>query len=223
MYLFSHDRLLRLGVFSLPLLLPLLASAATPHISLSYAARQRMQNRARVLKLYQAHLKKQASYIVEGNAESRRALRQHNREQIKQHPEWFPGPLKLSDRRWQALAENNHFLSSDHLHNITEVAIHRLEQQLGKPYVWGGTRPDKGFDCSGLVFMPTTRSSRRSSRARPMRCITTIGQQLWRTTTCAGEICCFSISTAAKLPIIWACIWAMGNLSSRHAPGKPFG
>ncbi|EJH6809572.1 C40 family peptidase, partial [Escherichia coli] len=45
-----------------------------------------------------------------------------------------------------------HFLSSDHLHNITEVAIHRLEQQLGKPYVWGGTRPDQGFDCSGLVF-----------------------------------------------------------------------
>ncbi|MEN1321824.1 C40 family peptidase, partial [Pseudomonas aeruginosa] len=95
---------------------------------------------------------KQASYIVEGNAKSRRALRQHNREQIKQHPEWFPAPLKANDRRRQALAENNHFLSSNHLHNITEVAIHRLEQQLGKPYVWGGTRPDKGFDCSGLVF-----------------------------------------------------------------------
>lgn len=116
------------------------ASATTSHITFSYAARQRMQNRARLLKQYQTHLKKQASYIVEGNAESRRALRQHNREQIKQHPEWFPAPLKASDRRWQALAENNHFLSSDHLHNITEVAIHRLEQQLGKPYVWGGTR-----------------------------------------------------------------------------------
>lgn len=115
------------------------ASATTSHISFSYAARQRMQNRARLLKQYQTHLKKQASYIVEGNAESKRALRQHNREQIKQHPEWFPAPLKASDRRWQALAENNHFLSSDHLHNITEVAIHRLEQQLGKPYVWGGS------------------------------------------------------------------------------------
>lgn len=134
---------------------------------------------------------KQASYIVEGNAESRRALRQHNREQIKQHPEWFPAPLKVSDRRWQALAENNHFLSSDHLHNITEVAIHRLEQQLGKPYVWGGTRPDQGFDCSGLVFMPTTRSLRRNSHARLMRCITIAGQPLWRITTCAGEICYF--------------------------------
>lgn len=199
------------------------ASATTSHITFSYAARQRMQNRARLLKQYQTHLKKQASYIVEGNAESRRALRQHNREQIKQHPEWFPAPLKASDRRWQALAENNHFLSSDHLHNITEVAIHRLEQQLGKPYVWGGTRPDQGFDCSGLVFMPTTRSLRRNSHARLMRCITIAGQPLWRITTCAGEICYFSISTAARLPTIWGCIWAMASLSSRRAPGKPFG
>lgn len=220
---FLLGRFLHPGVFSLCVLLPLLASATTSHISFSYAARQRMQNRARLLKQYQTHLKKQASYIVEGNAESRKALRQHNREQIKQHPEWFPAPLKASDRRWQALAENNHFLSSDHLHNITEVAIHRLEQQLGKPYVWGGTRPDQGFDCSGLVFMPTTRSSRRSSRARPMRCITTIGQRLWRTTTCAGEICCFSIFTAVKLPTIWACIWETVSLSSRRARGKPFG
>ncbi|PCR46375.1 hypothetical protein CQA88_31865 [Klebsiella pneumoniae] len=53
-----------------------------------------MQNRARLLKQYQTHLKKQASYIVEGNAKSRRALRQHNREQIKQHPEWFPADAK---------------------------------------------------------------------------------------------------------------------------------
>ena len=145
---FLHGRFLHPGVFSLCVLLPLLASATTSHISFSYAARQRMQNRARLLKQYQTHLKKQASYIVEGNAKSRRALRQHNREQIKQHPEWFPAPLKANDRRWQALAENNHFLSSNHLHNITEVAIHRLEQQLGKPYVWGGTRPDKGFDST---------------------------------------------------------------------------
>lgn len=174
------------------------ASATTSHISFSYAARQRMQNRARLLKQYQTHLKKQASYIVEGNAESKRALRQHNREQIKQHPEWFPAPLKASDRRWQALAENNHFLSSDHLHNITEVAIHRLEQQLGKPYVWGGTRPDKGFDCSGLVFYAYNKILEAKLRARPMRCTTIAGQRLWRTTTCAGEICCFSISTAAR-------------------------
>ncbi|EJB8474385.1 C40 family peptidase [Citrobacter freundii] len=119
---------------------------------LNYAAQLRMRNRARLLKQYHVQVKKQASYVVEGNAESKKALRQQNRVQIKRHPEWFPGPLKASDHRWQELAENPHFLSSDHLRNITEVAIHRLEQQLGKPYLWGGTRPDEGFDCSGLVF-----------------------------------------------------------------------
>ncbi len=199
------------------------ASATTSHISFSYAARQRMQNRARLLKQYQTHLKKQASYIVEGNAERRRALRQHNREQIKQHPEWFPAPLKASDRRWQALAENNHFLSSDHLHNITEVAIHRWSSSLASLTSGAARGPIKASTVAGWFFMPTTRSSRRSSRVRLMRCITTIGQRLWRITTCAGEICCFSISTAARLPTIWGCIWATVSLLSHRAPGKPFG
>jgi cell wall-associated NlpC family hydrolase len=32
------------------------------------------------------------------------------------------------------------------------VAIEFAEQQIGKPYLWGGTGPD-AFDCSGLVMM----------------------------------------------------------------------
>ncbi len=221
---FFHGRFLHRCVFSLCVLLPLLASATTSHISFSYAARQRMQNRARLLKQYQTHLKNRPAILWKAMPKAEKALRQHNREQIKQHPEWFPAPLKASDRRWQALAENNHFLSSDHLHNITEVAIHRPSSSLAKPYVPGAARgPIKASTVAGWFFMPTTRSSRRSSRARPMRCITTIGQRLWRTTTCAGEICCFSISTAARLPIIWACIWETVSLSSRRAPGNHSG
>src|SRR5258708_19949697 len=32
------------------------------------------------------------------------------------------------------------------------TAISFAEQQLGKPYLWGGTGPD-AFDCSGLMLM----------------------------------------------------------------------
>jgi len=34
---------------------------------------------------------------------------------------------------------------------IVERMIAAAESQLGVPYVWGGTTPGKGFDCSGLV------------------------------------------------------------------------
>jgi cell wall-associated NlpC family hydrolase len=152
---------------------PLLSDA---HVS--YAAQMRMRNRARLLKQYHAQVKKQASYVVEGNAESKSALRQQNRALIKQHPEWFPGPLKASDHRWQELAENDHFLSSNHLHNITEVAIHRLEQQLGKPYLWGGTDPDEGFDCSGLIFYAYNKILAAKLPGQRMKCITIDGQLL---------------------------------------------
>ena len=32
-----------------------------------------------------------------------------------------------------------------------QTAIKDAEQQLGKPYVWGGDTPSTGFDCSGLI------------------------------------------------------------------------
>jgi cell wall-associated NlpC family hydrolase len=35
---------------------------------------------------------------------------------------------------------------------VVAAAIGYAEQQLGKPYLWGGTGPD-AFDCSGLVMM----------------------------------------------------------------------
>ncbi|XNM48466.1 hypothetical protein ACLK17_01845 [Escherichia coli] len=44
------------------------------------------------------------------------------------------------------------------MHNITEVAIHRLEQQLGKPYDGAARGPIKASTVAGWFCMPTTRS-----------------------------------------------------------------
>ncbi|MEU3016640.1 MULTISPECIES: C40 family peptidase [unclassified Nocardiopsis] len=35
--------------------------------------------------------------------------------------------------------------------SVIEQVIANAETQLGVPYVWGGTTPDVGFDCSGLL------------------------------------------------------------------------
>jgi len=35
---------------------------------------------------------------------------------------------------------------------ISHPAVAVAEQMIGKPYHYGGASPDKGFDCSGLVF-----------------------------------------------------------------------
>lgn len=42
--------------------------------------------------------------------------------------------------------------SSDTLQNISHPAVAVAEQMIGKPYHYGGASPDRGFDCSGLVF-----------------------------------------------------------------------
>jgi len=43
-------------------------------------------------------------------------------------------------------------LTADVANNVVQGSISYAQQQLGKPYVWGGTGPG-GFDCSGLVMM----------------------------------------------------------------------
>lgn len=50
------------------------------------------------------------------------------------------GPLKLS---------NAHRIRYQ---KARETAVTKLMGQLGKPYLWGGSSPKTGFDCSGLVW-----------------------------------------------------------------------
>lgn len=49
-------------------------------------------------------------------------------------------------------AASGHAATPAHAGPATAKAISYAEQQLGRPYLWGGTGPG-AFDCSGLVMM----------------------------------------------------------------------
>jgi len=42
--------------------------------------------------------------------------------------------------------------SFSHNASAAQAIVDTAMQYLGVPYVWGGTSPDVGFDCSGLVY-----------------------------------------------------------------------
>lgn len=117
---------------------------ATVNRTLSYAARERQHNRE-LLRLKQQLKVAHTTPVVRGDASAKAALRAQNRRRLEQHPEWFT-PLRTHLQDGTGLVNNRYLL------HVTDTIIHRLQQQLGKPYVWGGETPEEGFDCSGLVY-----------------------------------------------------------------------
>lgn len=134
------------------LLTTLVASSsafAAPHPApvkktLSYAARQRQHNRE-LLRAKQQLKLAQTTPVVRGNAQAKAALRAQNRRRLEQYPEWFT-PMRSHLQDGTGLVNNRYLM------HVTDTIIQRLQQQLGKPYVWGGETPEEGFDCSGLVY-----------------------------------------------------------------------
>lgn len=51
-------------------------------------------------------------------------------------------------RRKEAITPRRNFKTTTKLRSV----LYRLKSQLGKPYSWGDASPNRGFDCSGLVF-----------------------------------------------------------------------
>lgn len=139
-------------VKTLVLLTTLVASGnafSAPHAppvkkTLSYAARQRQHNREWLRTRQQLKIA-HTTPVVRGNAQAKAALRAQNRRRLEQHPEWFT-PMRAH------LQDGTGLVSNSYLLHVTDTIINRLQQQLGKPYVWGGETPEEGFDCSGLVY-----------------------------------------------------------------------
>jgi len=117
---------------------------------------KRRLNRERLM----AKAKKRTATVPLTPEQKRRELAQKlaerakNREMLALHARWTPGRLGGSQALWDEVQDDNARASrrSPKAGVRLRTVLHRLESQLGKPYLWGGTSPSDGFDCSGLVF-----------------------------------------------------------------------
>lgn len=76
-------------------------------------------------------------------------------------PMILPGALSLPDRAMTVATDINNLLVSGKTAAVAEdyvppdgrikTVLQKALTLLGTPYRWGGTSPEKGFDCSGLV------------------------------------------------------------------------
>ena len=87
------------------------------------------------------------------DAEEKRLARAENRVYLSDQVHWKSGAV---GRHWP-LSQ-----MSETMERSLKKVMTRLKMQLGKPYVWGGTSPKTGFDCSGLVWYAYTKDGRRS-------------------------------------------------------------
>lgn len=128
----------------------------TPGAKTDSEAQKRKLNRERLL----AKAKKRDAVVPLTPEQTRResarkqSERAKNREMLAMHSRWSPGRLGGSEVLWDEVQDGttNTKRRVPKMTAKMRTVIHRLESQLGKPYLWGGISPTDGFDCSGLVF-----------------------------------------------------------------------
>ena len=87
------------------------------------------------------------------------------------------------------------------------------KSQLGRPYVFGGSSPSRGFDCSGLVYWAC--ASNGISVPRISRDQASVGQRISRGNLRPGDIVVFKIPRSGYHTGIY-----VGQNSFVHSP-KP--
>lgn len=157
MFIFTHSQKVAGLVLATSLMMAVSASVqAAPRngtvtaTEKENAVKARMRNREALLKKSRSRL---AVVPVtpeqkRRDSEKRRLERAENRELLAMHKRWQPGTLS-TDMIWAPLPGEK---ISPRLQASLKQVIRLLQQQIGKPYVWGGETPEEGFDCSGLVF-----------------------------------------------------------------------
>lgn len=128
----------------------------TPEAKTVSEAQKRQINRERLL----AKAKKRAAVVPltpeqkRREAEQKQAERAENRQMLAMHARWRPGSLGGAESLWDDTQDNLISVKRNSLKIAAKMrtVMQRLENQLGKPYLWGGNSPIDGFDCSGLVF-----------------------------------------------------------------------
>lgn len=130
--------------------------AKAPEAVTDSEAQKRKLNRERLM----ARAKKRAAVVPLTPEQKRREIAQkraeraENREMLAMHTRWKPGSLGGSEKLWNEVQDD--MATAERISPQTaakmRTVLHRLESQLGKPYLWGGVSPRDGFDCSGLVF-----------------------------------------------------------------------
>ena len=75
------------------------------------------------------------------------------------------------------------------------AAVHEARRYLGTPYHWGGSTPQTGFDCSGLMQWAYAKAGIRIPRTSEMQILATNGKPVGRNQLQPGDLVFFRDST----------------------------